>query len=121
MATGFVKIVAKFGRTAAAAASISRCALAAAGVAAVQPLIRVLGRGWYFTALAVVTGGVGSVVVWMIRKWGAKWRHEREAKTTRACGREDGGEAGLIDLARLPAGSREKSLSKDVAGATSTT
>ena len=107
--------------TAAAAASISRCALAAAGVAVVQPLVRVLGRGWYFTALAIVTGGVGSVVVWSIRKWGAKWRQERVAKTTRACGKEDGGEAGLIDLTRLLAGSREKSLSKDVAGATSTT
>ena len=40
--------------TAAAAASISRCVLAASGVAAIQPLIGVLGRGWYFTALASV-------------------------------------------------------------------
>ena len=44
--------------TAAAAASIS-CALAASGVAVVQPLVGVLGRGWYFTALAVVTGSLG--------------------------------------------------------------
>ena len=83
--------------TAAAAASISRCALAASGVAAVQPLVGVLGRGWYFTALAIVTGGVGSVVVWMIRTWGPKWRHEREAKTTRAGGIDDAGEASLED------------------------
>ena len=66
--------------TAAAAASISRCALAASGVAAVQPLVGVLGRGWYFTALAIVTGGVGLVVVGMIRQTGAKWRRERVAR-----------------------------------------
>ncbi|KAF6220692.1 hypothetical protein HO133_003125 [Letharia lupina] len=106
--------------TAAAAASISRCALAASGVAAVQPLVGVLGRGWYFTALAVLTGGVGSVVIWLIREWGAKWRHERVAKTTRACGKNDAGEAGLKDQARLPGGTREEKLSKDVAGAATT-
>ena len=102
--------------TAAAAASISRCALAASGVAAVQPLTGVLGRGWYFTALAIVTGGVGSVVVWMIRKWGPMWRHERVAKTTRARGIDDAGEASLEDQASLPGGPMEK-ISNDVAGA----
>lgn len=102
--------------TAAAAASISRCALAASGVAAVQPLVGVLGRGWYFTALAVVTGGVGSVVVWMVRKWGTKWRLERVARTTRACGKDDAGEAGLEDQARLPSEDRIEKPGEDVAG-----
>ena len=83
--------------TAAAAASISRCALAASGVAAVQPLVGLLGRGWFFTVLAVVTGGIGSVVIWMVRNWGAAWRHEREAKTTRACKKDNAGEVGLED------------------------
>ena len=101
--------------TAAAAASISRCALAASGVAAVQPLVGVLGRGWYFTVLAIVTGGVGSVVVWMIRKLGPKWRHEREANTARTCGRDDAGEASPEDQASLPGGTMEK-ISKDVPG-----
>ena len=71
--------------TAAAAASISRCALAASGVAAVQPLVGVLGRGWYFTTLGVFTGGVGVVVVWMMRELGAEWRRERVAKSVGSC------------------------------------
>lgn len=107
--------------TAAAAASISRCALAASGVAAIQPLIGLLGRGWYFTALAVVTGGVGSVVIWMVRKWGAEWRHERETKTTRSCVKDDAGEVGPKDQDEMPAGIREKMLPKDVTGAATTT
>ena len=106
--------------TAAAAASISRCALAASGVAAVQPLVVVLGRGWYFATLAVVTGGIGSVVVWMIRKWGAKWRHERVAKTTITSRKDDAGEAGLKDQATLPGSIGEKNLEKTVAGAATT-
>ena len=107
--------------TAAAAASISRCALAASGVAAVQPLVGVLGRGWYFTALAIVTGGIGFVVVWMIRKMGPKWRYEREAKTTRACQKDDAGEAGLKGQVALPGGTREENLPKDVVCAARTT
>lgn len=70
--------------TAAAAASIIRCAMAALGVAIVQPLVSVLGRGWYFTALSIVTGSAGSVAVWTIRTWGMKWRSERVAQITRA-------------------------------------
>ena len=107
--------------TAAAAASISRCVLAASGVAAVQPLVGVPRRGWYFAALAVFTGGVGSIVVSMIRKWGAKWRHERVAKTTRACRKDNAGEAGLEDQTTLSGSVSEKNLLKDVAGAAATT
>ena len=106
--------------TAAAAASISRCALAAAGVAALQPLLGVLGRGWYFTALAVSTGAVGFVVIWVIRKRGARWRHERVGKTTRAGRKDDAGEAGLADQDALPGVISEKTLPKAVTGATTT-
>lgn len=70
--------------TAAAAASIIRCALAAVGVAIVQPLVSGLGRGWYFTAMSIVTGSAGSVAVWAIRTRGMKWRSERVAKCIRA-------------------------------------
>lgn len=103
--------------TAAAAASISRCALAASGVAAVQPLVRVLGRGWYFTALAVVTGGLGSVVVCALRRWGPEWRRERVARTTGTCGGDGAGVAGPNHQARLREETRETALSKDVDGA----
>lgn len=81
--------------TAAAAASITRCALAAVGVAIVQPLVSALGRGWYFTALGIVTGGAGSLAIWIIRKWGMKWRVERVTKATSACVEDGSGETGL--------------------------
>lgn len=115
--TLLVDVFADSPSTAAAAASISRCTLAASGVAAVQPLVGILGRGWYFTTLAVVTGGIGFVVVWVIRSWGAKWRHERVAKTTRACRKDDAGEAGLKDEVTIPGDSGVKTPPKGVAGA----
>ena len=64
--------------TAAAAASITRCAMAAAGVAVLQPLLDAVGRGWYFSILGVWSGACGSVVVWLIRKKGMEWRTKRE-------------------------------------------
>ena len=70
--------------TAAAAASVMRCSLAASGVAALQPLLNVLGIGWYFTALALVSSIFGFVVVFAIQTHGRKWRSERRAKTTQA-------------------------------------
>ena len=72
--------------TAAAAASITRCALAAAGVAFLQPLLDTLGRGWYFTVLGVVSGAVGSAAVWAIQAHAMEWRSQRRAKTTKARG-----------------------------------
>lgn len=67
--------------TAAAAASIIRCGLAATGVAAVQPLVSVMGRRWYFTALGLLSGAAGCLAIWTIQTWGMRWRSERVAKT----------------------------------------
>ncbi|KIY00052.1 uncharacterized protein Z520_04690 [Fonsecaea multimorphosa CBS 102226] len=50
--------------TAAAAASITRCAMAAAGVAVLQPLLDAAGRGWYFTVLGLWSGSFGGVALW---------------------------------------------------------
>ena len=66
--------------TAAAAASITRCAMAAAGVAILQPLLDVAGRGWYFTVLGIWSGGCGAVAVWAIQTHGMQWRRARMAK-----------------------------------------
>jgi multidrug resistance protein len=66
--------------TAAAAASITRCAMAAAGVAVLQPLLDVAGRGWYFTLLGLWSGGFGAVAVWLIRRKGMQWRTGRMKK-----------------------------------------
>ena len=99
----WVDLLAESPSTTVVVALISRCTLAASDVAAARPLGGIVGREWYYTALpAVVTGGIGSVVVWMTRKWGAKWRHERVVKTTRACRKDDAGEAGLKDQGTLP-------------------
>ncbi|OAP59165.1 hypothetical protein AYL99_06463 [Fonsecaea erecta] len=63
--------------TAAAAASITRCAMAAAGVAVLQPLLDAAGRGWYFTVLGLWSGSFGAVALWCIRKKGMGWRQRR--------------------------------------------
>lgn len=63
--------------TAAAAASITRCAMAAAGVAVLQPLLDAAGRGWYFTLLGLWSGAFGAVAIWLIRSKGMQWRTGR--------------------------------------------
>ena len=80
--------------TAAAAASITRCALAASGVAVLQPLLDALGRGWYFTVLALVSGAAGSAAVWGIQSRGMRWRGQRLAKTRRTDPSTEGGLGG---------------------------
>lgn len=66
--------------TAAAAASIVRCAMAAAGVAILQPLLAALDRGWYFTILGLWSGGCGALAVFVIEKKGMSWRTQRVAR-----------------------------------------
>lgn len=63
--------------TAAAAASITRCAMAAAGVAVLQPLLDAVGRGWFFTLLGLWSGGFGVVAVSLIRRKGMQFRTRR--------------------------------------------
>jgi predicted MFS family arabinose efflux permease len=76
--------------TAAAAASITRCAMAAAGVAVLQPLLDSVGRGWYFTVLGIWSGGCGTIAVWAIQTRGMKWRRARRAEAGPEA-RQDGG------------------------------
>ena len=66
--------------TAAAAASIVRCAMAATGVAILQPLLDAVGRGWYFTTLALWSGVLGALAIWTIKKKGMHWRVKRITK-----------------------------------------
>ena len=66
--------------TAAAAASIVRCVMAAAGVAILQPLLAALNRGWYFTTLGIWSGGCGALAVLMIERKGMSWRTRRIKK-----------------------------------------
>jgi MFS family permease len=62
--------------TATAAVNLTRCLVSAGGVAAVIPMINAMGRGWAFTLL----GGIYvllSPCLWVLVKWGPKWRSER--------------------------------------------
>ncbi|KAI9858592.1 MAG: hypothetical protein M1813_007397 [Trichoglossum hirsutum] len=67
--------------TAAASGNITRCALSAAAVAIIEPLVDAMGRGWFFTLISLIDGIGGAVAVFAIQKWGAKWRIDRAAKT----------------------------------------
>ncbi len=66
--------------TAAAAASLMRCGMAAAGVAVLQPLLNAAGRGWYFAALGIWSGGFGAIAVYLIKSKGMEWRNKRLSK-----------------------------------------
>lgn len=77
--------------TAAAAASITRCTMAATGVTVLQPLLDRVGRGWYFSILGIWSGGFGGLVVWLIGSKGMEWRVGRRKKgedKARAKGKE---------------------------------
>jgi len=66
--------------TAAAAGNITRCALSAAAVAAMQPLLDVMGKGWFFTALAAASGILSVIATMFIRLRGMTWRNQRQAR-----------------------------------------
>lgn len=70
--------------TAAASGNITRCALSAIVVAILQPLVNVMGRGWFFTALTVLSGGGGLVADWLVKNKGMQWRRERIEKAGKA-------------------------------------
>ncbi len=78
--------------TAAASGNITRCALSAIVVAVLQPLVKVMGRGWFFTLLTVLSGGGGLVADWFVKNKGMKWRRERMEKTSEAKRGHDDGE-----------------------------
>ena len=78
--------------TAAASGNITRCALSAIVVAVLQPLVNVMGRGWFFTLLTVLSGGGGLVADWLVKNKGMGWRRERIQKTKEAGARRGDGE-----------------------------
>lgn len=72
-----VDIFPKSPSTAAASGNITRCALSAIVVAVLQPLVDVMGRGWFFTMLTVLSGGGGLLADWLVKNKGMEWRTER--------------------------------------------
>ena len=63
--------------TAAASSNITRCLLSALGLATLQPLVNTMGRHWFFTMLAILSGGGGLLANWMMSAYGLKWRLQR--------------------------------------------
>jgi hypothetical protein len=62
--------------TAAAAANIVRCTLAAAGTSTLQLLIDAVGVGWCFTLIGVICGLCVPLLL-IERQKGAQWRMSR--------------------------------------------
>lgn len=65
--------------TIAASNNITRCGLSAAVVAALDPLVSVMGRGWFFTMVAFLDGGLCIICVLVLRRWGKHWRGDRKS------------------------------------------
>ncbi|ORY60277.1 major facilitator superfamily domain-containing protein [Pseudomassariella vexata] len=63
--------------TAAATTSITRCAMAATGLALLQLLLDVMGRGLFFTILGVWCRGLGAGDIWLLQWREMMWRTER--------------------------------------------
>ncbi|KAK3640110.1 hypothetical protein LTR56_012086 [Elasticomyces elasticus] len=72
--------------TAAAAASVVRCTMAAISVAIMQLLLEAMGYGWYFTVLGLWSGICGSAAILLMRTKGMQWRVKR-VNGERAAGR----------------------------------
>ncbi|KAL1598890.1 hypothetical protein SLS60_008033 [Paraconiothyrium brasiliense] len=65
--------------TATAANNLVRCLMGAGGTAVITLMIDAMGRGWCFTFVAGVIATF-SPILWVLMKWGPKWRNERRLK-----------------------------------------
>ena len=63
--------------TASASSNITRCLLSAIFLAALQPAVGAIGRGWLFSTLGLVGGGSGTLCYFLISIFGTKCRHKR--------------------------------------------
>ena len=68
--------------TATAANNLVRCLMGAAGTAVIIQMIEGMGRGWCFTFVAAVVFFT-SPLLFVIIKWGPKWREERRVRQDR--------------------------------------
>ena len=84
--TLLVDIFPKSPSTAAASSNITRCLLSAVAVAVLQPLVDAIGRNWFFTSLAIISGGGGLAADWAIKRYGMQRRSRRLKKTKEGAG-----------------------------------
>ncbi|KAK7734915.1 hypothetical protein SLS53_007692 [Cytospora paraplurivora] len=64
--------------TAYASGQIARCGLAAASVAVLEPIVGLVGRGWYFTIFALFVGTTSLLAVAVSQARGMRWRLARQ-------------------------------------------
>ena len=75
-----VDIFPKVTGTASTTGNIARYALAAIAVAVLEPLIDVIGRGWTFTILGLLSGLGSTIALAILGRWGMRWRNSRNMK-----------------------------------------
>lgn len=63
--------------TAAASGNITRCGFSAVAIMLVDPLVRAIGYGWFFTILALINSTSGGAAILLIRRFGIRWRQKR--------------------------------------------
>jgi hypothetical protein len=66
--------------TASMAGNMTRCALSAIALAVLEPARKAVGYGWVMSFLGLVTGIGGFGAQCVVRKWGMRWRNERQEK-----------------------------------------
>jgi multidrug resistance protein len=74
--------------TSTAANNLCRCLMGAAGTAIIIQMIDAMGRGWCFTFVAGVVA-LFSPILWILVRWGPKWRDERRAREGLKLNREE--------------------------------
>ncbi|RFU29929.1 hypothetical protein B7463_g6405, partial [Scytalidium lignicola] len=65
--------------SATAANNLLRCWFGAGFVAAVGPLVDVIGFGWFYTLIAGIWA-LGTPIMWILCKFGPRWREEKRVK-----------------------------------------
>jgi multidrug resistance protein len=66
-----------------AANNLVRCLIGAAGAAAINKMLDAMGFGWTFTLIAFLVA-IASGLLWILLKWGPKWREERYIRIEKA-------------------------------------
>lgn len=66
--------------TAYASGQIARCGLSAVSIAVLQLVVDAVGRGWYFTILAIFVGVISCVGIVISRTVGVQWRICRQER-----------------------------------------
>lgn len=76
-----------------AANNLVRCDLGAAASTAISPMANSMGRGWAYTTLALIFLA-GSPALWIVMRYGMKWRGERKVEEDKSQEKKNAKEGG---------------------------